>query len=88
MTVVEALALVGQLNATLIEDGLEHLGTVALDSRIKSAVARITHALTNPDESIPRLAEVVGTAGSLGKVQQHLGIAHGNQRLSVTLETG
>ena len=87
VAVVEALALVGQLDAALVEDGLEHLGTVALDSGVETAVARIAYTLTNLNKCIPCLIQMVGTAGCLCKVQQYLGIAHGNQGLTVTGKT-
>jgi hypothetical protein len=47
VAVVKALALVGQFNLTLIEDGLKHLGTVGLDAGVESAVAGIAYALTD-----------------------------------------
>ena len=63
MAVVEAFTLVSQLDATLVEDGLKHLGAVALDGRVESAVTGITHTLTDTDECVPCLIQVIGTTG-------------------------
>ena len=87
MAVVEALTLVSQLDATLVEDGLKHLGAVALDGRVESAVTGIAHTLADTDECVPCLIQVIGTTGCLGKVEQHLGITHGDEGLTVACES-
>ena len=86
MAVVEALAFVGEFYLTLVEDGFEHLGTIATDGGIESAVAFIAHTTAYLDEGIPGFVEMLGSAGCLGKIEQHFGIAHGNHGRTVAGE--
>ena len=80
--VVVAVALVGQFYLTLVEDGGQQPCTVAGDAGGKAVVVvcRVAHAAADLLQGVDSLVEMPCAAGCLGEVEQHLGVAHGEQR--------
>ena len=79
--VVEALALIGKLYLTLIEDGT-HTGSLVADQiglQAVVVVSCIAHTLANLLQIGNSLLRMTSHAGSLGQIHEYLSVAQFNE---------